>query len=61
VIDPWNVRARIALAKSLCDQGRYDEGIAVYESIREAGPLQGLLDENLRLSYKLRDEHRRTP
>jgi tetratricopeptide (TPR) repeat protein len=61
LMDPWNVRARIALAKSLCDQGRYDEGIAVYTSIRDAGPLQGLLDENLRLSYKLRDQRRRRP
>jgi tetratricopeptide (TPR) repeat protein len=55
-MDPWNVRAKIALGKALCDQGRYEEGITVYESIRDAGRLQHLLDENLRLSYQRWEE-----
>jgi protein O-mannosyl-transferase len=52
-IDPWNVRAMIALGKSLCDQGRYIEGIAVYESIQDAGNLKGLLDDNLRRTREI--------
>ena len=52
-IDPWNVRAQIALGKALCDQKRYEEGIAVYQSIRNAGSFETILRENLRLSLKL--------
>jgi lipopolysaccharide biosynthesis regulator YciM len=52
-IDPWNVRAQIALGKALCDQGRYEDGIAVYSSIRNAGSFELILRENLRLSLKL--------
>ena len=52
-MDPWNVRARVALGKVLCDQGKYREGIAVYQSIHDAGPFEGILRENLRLSQKI--------
>ncbi len=49
--DPLNVRARIGLGKSLCDQGKFWEGITEYEKISEAGALQELLEDNLRLTY----------
>jgi hypothetical protein len=58
-IDPWNIRAQIALGKALCDQGRYEDGIAVYRSIRDAGSFESILRENLRLSIKLLDDHKK--
>ena len=54
-MDPWNVRAQVAFGKVLCDQGKYREGIAVYESIRDPGPQESLLKENLRLSRDIFD------
>ncbi len=52
-MDPWNVRAQIAFGKALCDQGKYGEGIAVYESIQHPGSQEALLKENLRLSREI--------
>jgi len=51
--------AMIGLGKALCDQGRFAQCIDVYESVRYPGKFKELLDENLRLSYKLLREHNR--
>lgn len=59
LIDPWNVRTRIALGKSLCDQGRYVEGMAVYSAIRNPGHFEPLLRENMRLSQIILNEKTR--
>lgn len=54
-IDPFDIRGRIGLAKALCDQGRYEEGIAQYEQIppAAAGSMRKLLNTNLQLTYKI--------
>lgn len=49
--EPWDVRARIGLAKSLCDQGRCLEAVFEYEAIPDAGSMRELLDENLKFTY----------
>lgn len=66
VVKPWDVRARINLAKSLCDQDKCLEAIAEYEAIGEAGNLQMLLDKNLNETYDVviaqyRDDLTRDP
>ena len=48
--DSW---ALIGLGKSLCDQGRFWEGIEVYERIEHAGALNPTLKENLSATYNL--------
>ncbi len=58
-VDPWNIRARIALGKVLCDQGRFEEGIAVYRSVTNPGPFAEILQENLKLSLKILDSQKR--
>lgn len=50
-VEPWDTRARIGLAKSLCDQGKCLEAISEYEVIPDAGSLQGLLENNLKVTY----------
>jgi tetratricopeptide (TPR) repeat protein len=58
--DPSSVRGRIGLAKSLCDLDQCFEALTVYRSIHDAGQLQGLLDENIRLTQQtIADEYRR--
>jgi len=51
--DPGNVKARIALGKSLIDQGKYEQGIVEYESIQKPEQYSGLLTNNLEAAYKL--------
>ncbi len=51
--EPWNVRARIGLAKALSDQGRFWPGIAQYDLIADAGPEQGLVESNRRLVFEV--------
>ncbi len=53
LINPMDVRAQIALGKSLCDQGRYEEGLKEYDKIKDAGSLNALLQENIRLTKQL--------
>lgn len=49
--DPQNNKVRIALGKSLCDQGKYWEGSGEYEKVTDGGKYQELLADNLRLTY----------
>ncbi len=53
ILNPLDVRARIGLGKALCDQGRYREGIAEYEKIKNPGKYAGILKNNLRLTVKV--------
>lgn len=50
-VEPWDARARIALAKSLCDQGKCLEAISEYEAVADAGNMRGLLEKNLKYTY----------
>ena len=52
-IDPDNVLARIGFGKSLCDQGKYFEGIVEYEKIHYPEKYKELLKSNLKLTYGL--------
>ncbi len=45
-LDPLNARYRISLGKSICDQGRLDECLVIYDSITDAGFLSPLLAAN---------------
>ncbi len=54
--DPRDTTARISLGKSLCDQGRYFEGIGEYERVvipldEKFEPFKNLLENNLRSAY----------
>jgi tetratricopeptide (TPR) repeat protein len=64
---PGNPQARIALGRTLCDQGRCWEGILEYEKIPTPiaqthphqvglGRLDEMLKENLRVSYLIVEE-----
>ena len=46
-LDPWEVRYRISVGKSMADQGRYAEALAQYRTIKQAWTWQKLLDENI--------------
>ena len=50
-VSPDEAWAAIGLGKSLCDQGKYTQGIKVYESVRHAGALSDLLEDNKKASY----------
>lgn len=60
-IDPWNIRARIALGKVLCDQGKYERGMEVYRSIANPGPFAPILEENIRLTKIIMEEAKINP
>ncbi len=47
-VEPMNNRARIGLGKSLCDQGKFWEGLREYDKVRDPGNLQTLLDGNVK-------------
>ena len=49
--EPWDTRARIGVAKRLCDQGKCLEAVFEYEAIPDAGNMQGLLEDNLKYTY----------
>lgn len=49
--EPWDARARIGFAKSLCDQGKCLDAIFEYETITDAGNMQELLEQNLKYTY----------
>lgn len=51
--DPANAGFRISLGKALCDQGRFQEGLAEYEKIKNAGKFDGLLKENIRVTKEI--------
>lgn len=48
--DAW---ALIGLGKALCDQGKYVEGLKVYESVRDAGGREVTLEENKKATYRI--------
>jgi tetratricopeptide (TPR) repeat protein len=50
--EPWDARARIGLAKSMCDQGKCLDAIREYEGIADAGSLQEILERNLKHTYE---------
>jgi len=51
--EPLDVRARIGLGKSLCDQGQYWKGVQEYEKIRNPGNQKELLKINIRSAYNI--------
>jgi len=50
--EPENISYRIALGRALCDQGKFAEGIAVYETIKDGGKWSELLKKNLDEAYR---------
>ncbi len=48
LVEPLNNRARIGLGKSLCDQGKFWEGLREYDKVKDPGNLQNLLDGNVK-------------
>ncbi len=51
--DPSNATAITGLGKSLCDQGKFLEGITEYERISQLLPSDQTLQNNLRLTYRI--------
>ncbi len=51
--DPFDARFRIALGKSLCDQGKVRECLDVYDRIKDAGKFQDMLNDNRRAAMAL--------
>lgn len=47
-LEPHSAHARIGLAKSLCDQGKYWEGLREYEKVKDPGNLKSLLEDNVK-------------
>jgi len=50
--DPFNVQARIGLARTLCAQGRLWDCLAEYEKVRDPGVYENLLEKNIELTYQ---------
>jgi hypothetical protein len=51
--DPNNPRYQISLAQSICDQGRYQECLDLYNQIQEAGSFKELLEHNKQAVLRL--------
>ncbi len=51
--EPFNARYSISLGKSICDQGRYQECLVVYDSIKDPGSFAGLLEQNRKAALQL--------
>lgn len=56
--DLMNVRYRISLGKSICDQGLYDECLRMYDTIKEPGRYAELLENNRNAAIRLRDRQK---
>ena len=56
-IDPANPRYRIAVAKSICDQGNYQQCLDLYNRIDDSGPFAKLLQENKEATIRLINQH----
>jgi 4-amino-4-deoxy-L-arabinose transferase-like glycosyltransferase len=52
-IDPARARYRIALGKSLCDQGKFEACMTVYNSISDAGKDTDLLNKNKKFTRNI--------
>ena len=51
--NPYHMMSRVALGRALHDQGRFAEGIAVYETVHGVdGKLHELLKINLKEAYQ---------
>lgn len=53
---PHNPRYRISLAKSICDQGLYQECLKIYNEIDKPGEFAKLLEENKKAAQDLMDQ-----
>ncbi|MBI4309196.1 MAG: hypothetical protein HY591_02580 [Candidatus Omnitrophica bacterium] len=51
--DPFNARHTISLGKSICDQGRIQECLDIYNGIKDPGNFAELLKSNRALAQKL--------
>ncbi len=51
--DAQNPRYRISLAKSICDQGRYQECLDIYNQIQNPGSFEKLLKDNKEAALRL--------
>lgn len=56
-LDPSNARYRISLGKSICDQGRYQECLNIYNQIKDAGGFDQLLYDNRQAALRLERQH----
>ena len=54
-VEPGNVRGLIGAGRSLCDQGKYSEGIEYFNMVVNAGEFKELLDENKKSAYKAKE------
>ncbi len=59
-LEPWNAQARIALGKSLSDQGRYYEAVVEYEKVVNPGTLEELYRKNYKIAYDMMIKSYRT-
>jgi hypothetical protein len=55
--DFHNPRYRIALAQSICDQGRYQECLSMYDQIEEVGSYGQLFRDNRKAAQQLMNQH----
>ncbi len=53
---PHNPRYQIALAKSICDQGRYAECLKIYNQIDKPGEFAKLLEDNKRVAQQFLEQ-----
>jgi tetratricopeptide (TPR) repeat protein len=51
--DPLHAAARHALGRALHDQGKYIQALAVYQSVKDTGRADALLERNLQAVYPL--------
>ncbi len=54
---PHNPRYRISLAKSICDQGRYEECLKIYNTIDNPGNFATLLEANKEAAQRLLNQN----
>jgi hypothetical protein len=57
-LDPAVASFRISWGRSIADQGRYDEALAVYEQIKDPGGFAELLKDNMASARQLREENK---
>lgn len=57
--EPWNPRYRISLAKTICDQGKYEECLELYSQIDNPGPFAKLLEDNKAAAKRLLEQQQK--
>jgi len=53
VDEPTNERARLGLGTAIFDQGRYWEGLELYDQVKEPNDFKEILEANKNLAYRI--------